>query len=52
MREITYAEAIREALRQEMKLDDKVFVFGEDVGAFGGCFGVTAGNSSEFSTTI
>ncbi|MGD9067459.1 MAG: alpha-ketoacid dehydrogenase subunit beta, partial [Desulfobacterales bacterium] len=48
MREITYAEAIREALRQEMKLDDKVFVFGEDVGAFGGCFGVTAGLYDEF----
>ena len=48
MREITYAEAIREALHQEMKLDDKVFVFGEDVGAFGGCFGVTAGLYDEF----
>ena len=48
MREITYAEAIREALRQEMKLDDKVFIFGEDVGAFGGCFGVTAGLYDEF----
>ncbi|MGD8258027.1 MAG: alpha-ketoacid dehydrogenase subunit beta, partial [Desulfobacterales bacterium] len=43
MREITYAEAIREALRHEMKLDDNVFILGEDVGAFGGCFGVTAG---------
>jgi pyruvate/2-oxoglutarate/acetoin dehydrogenase E1 component len=48
MREITYAEAIREALRHEMKLDDNVFVFGEDVGAFGGCFGVTAGLFQEF----
>ena len=48
MREITYAEAIREALRQEMKLDDKVFVFGEDVGAFGGCFGVTGSLYDEF----
>ncbi|MCP4576688.1 MAG: alpha-ketoacid dehydrogenase subunit beta, partial [Deltaproteobacteria bacterium] len=35
MREITYLEAIREALRQEMTLDDKVFILGEDVGAFG-----------------
>jgi acetoin:2,6-dichlorophenolindophenol oxidoreductase subunit beta len=43
MREITYAEAIREALRHEMTLDDNVFIFGEDVGVFGGCFGVTAG---------
>ena len=48
MREITYAEAIREALRHEMKLDEKVFIFGEDVGAFGGCFGVTAGLFQEF----
>jgi pyruvate/2-oxoglutarate/acetoin dehydrogenase E1 component len=48
MRDITYAEAIREALRHEMKLDDNVFVFGEDVGAFGGCFGVTAGLFQEF----
>lgn len=48
MREITYAEAIREALRIEMKKDDKVFIFGEDVGAFGGCFGVTAGLYDEF----
>ena len=45
MRQITYAEAIREALRHEMKLDDNVFIFGEDVGAFGGCFGVTAETS-------
>jgi len=48
MRQITYAEAIREALRHEMKLDDNVFIFGEDVGAFGGCFGVTAGLFDEF----
>ncbi|HWR91057.1 MAG TPA: alpha-ketoacid dehydrogenase subunit beta [Desulfobacterales bacterium] len=48
MREITYAEAIREALRHEMTLDDNVFVFGEDVGAFGGCFGVTAGLYDKF----
>jgi pyruvate/2-oxoglutarate/acetoin dehydrogenase E1 component len=48
MREITYAEAIREALRHEMKLDENVFIFGEDVGRFGGCFGVTAGLYEEF----
>ena len=48
MRQITYAEAIREALRHEMKLDENVFIFGEDVGAFGGCFGVTAGLYDEF----
>jgi pyruvate/2-oxoglutarate/acetoin dehydrogenase E1 component len=48
MREITFLEAIREALRQEMKLDENVFILGEDVGAFGGCFGVTAGLFEEF----
>jgi pyruvate dehydrogenase E1 component beta subunit len=48
MRKITYLEAIREALRQEMTLDEKVFILGEDVGAFGGCFGVTAGLLEEF----
>ena len=48
MREITFLEAIREALRHEMTLDENVFVFGEDVGGFGGCFGVTAGLYQEF----
>ena len=47
-RVITYSEAIREALRNEMRLDPKVFIFGEDVGAFGGCFGVTKGLWDEF----
>lgn len=37
----TIAEAIRLALHEEMKRDDRVFVLGEDVGQFGGCFGVT-----------
>lgn len=48
MREITFLEAVKEALRQEMRLDEKVFILGEDVGAFGGCFGVTAGLMDEF----
>lgn len=48
MRELTFAEAIREALRIEMTLDEKVFLLGEDVGVFGGCFGVTAGLYQEF----
>ena len=41
MREITVMEAIREALDEEMQNDERVFILGEDVGAFGGCFGVT-----------
>jgi len=43
MRTITVAQAIREALSEEMDRNPEVFVFGEDVGAFGGCFGVTMG---------
>jgi len=47
-RELTYLEAIREALFEEMRRDDKVFVLGEDVGAYGGAFGVTKGLYDEF----
>ena len=48
MRELTYAEALREALRQKMTSDDRVFVIGEDVGVYGGAFAVTAGLFDEF----
>ena len=48
MREITYLEAIREALAEEMRRDQKVFVLGEDVGPYGGAFGVTQGLAEEF----
>jgi len=48
MREITYAEAIREALRQEMVRDESVFLVGEDVGRYGGAFGVSYGLVDEF----
>jgi pyruvate dehydrogenase E1 component beta subunit len=48
MREITYAEAIREALRQEMQQDERVFLMGEDLGIYGGAFGVTFGLVDEF----
>jgi len=46
--ELTYLEAIREALFEEMRRDDKVFVLGEDVGAYGGAFGITKGLYDEF----
>jgi pyruvate dehydrogenase E1 component beta subunit len=42
--------AINEALRQEMRRDSNVYVIGEDVGVFGGCFGVTAGLIDEFGS--
>ncbi len=48
MREITYAAAIREALRQEMQRDERVFLIGEDIGVYGGGFGVTFGLLEEF----
>src|ERR1700732_403298 len=48
MREISYLEAIREALSEEMRRDPKVFVLGEDVGPYGGAFGVTQGLFEEF----
>jgi len=47
-REITYLEAVREALRQEMRRDERVFIIGEDVGVYGGAFGVTLGLIEEF----
>jgi pyruvate dehydrogenase E1 component beta subunit len=47
-REITYLEAVREAMVQEMRLDSTVFVMGEDVGVYGGAFGVTRGMLEEF----
>src|SRR6266545_1242774 len=47
-KEITYLEAIREALIEEMRRDPKVFVLGEDVGPYGGAFGVTQGLYDEF----
>lgn len=48
MREITYVEAVREALRYAMKTDERVFLIGEDIGVYGGAFGVTAGLIDEF----
>ncbi len=48
MRELSYAEAIREALRQEMERDERVFIIGEDIGVYGGAFGVTMGLLEQF----
>lgn len=42
-RELTYAEAIREAIDLAMARDPRVFLVGEDVGVYGGAFGVTDG---------
>jgi pyruvate dehydrogenase E1 component beta subunit len=48
MREITYADAIREAMCEEMRSDPRVFILGEDIGVYGGAFGVTKGMLAEF----
>lgn len=47
-REITFSEAINEAMSEEMRRDASVFLMGEDVGVFGGVFGVSAGMYNEF----
>ena len=48
MKKMRYAEAIREGMSIRMREDPNALLFGEDVGAFGGCFGVTAGMFDEF----
>lgn len=47
-RSLFYADAIREALRQEMGRDDRVYIFGEDVAAYGGVFGITRDLLAQF----
>ena len=48
MSEITYAQAIKDAMSEEMRRDPAVFILGEDVGRYGGAFGVTRGMLEEF----
>ncbi len=48
LRELSYAQAIREALRQAMRANSHVILFGEDVGVYGGAFGVSDGLLEEF----
>ena len=48
MRSISYAEALQEAMREEMKRDERVFVMGEDVGLYGGAYGATRSLWQEF----
>jgi len=40
---ISYREAMRAAIREAMQRDDRVFLMGEDVGRYGGCFAVSLG---------
>lgn len=48
VREISYLEAVREAMSQEMRKNQDVFILGEDIGVYGGAFGVTRGMIEEF----
>ena len=52
MKKITVAQAINEALAEEMALNNEVFVIGEDVGLYGGCFGVTTGLYKKFPNNV
>src|SRR5512135_3240770 len=48
MARITYREAITQALREEMRRDERVFIMGEEVGVWGGTYAVTRGLLDEF----
>ena len=48
MKEITYAQAINEAISEEMRRDENVFMMGEDIGLYCGAFGVSRGMIQEF----
>ncbi len=48
IRQISYSQALVEAMREEMQRDPKVFVMGEDVGLYGGAYGATRGLWQEF----
>lgn len=50
MRRIAYSIAIREALIEEMERDPSVFIMGEDIADYGGCFGVTRGLLKKFGS--
>lgn len=51
MPEMTYRDAIAEVLREEMRTDERVFLLGEDIGAYGGSYVVTKGFLDEFGDT-
>ncbi|HET7248984.1 MAG TPA: alpha-ketoacid dehydrogenase subunit beta [Gemmatimonadales bacterium] len=48
MAEVTFLEALRQGLWEEMERDDRVFMLGEDIGAYGGAFKVTDGFQRKF----
>src|SRR5712672_32371 len=48
MAEVTFLEALRQGIWEEMERDERVFILGEDVGAYGGAFKVTDGFAKRF----
>ncbi len=48
MRELTFVQAINEALRQNLEKDERVFLMGEDIGKYGGIYQITAGLLEKF----
>jgi len=52
MTEITYREALQCALRDGMTADESIIVIGEEVGAYGGAYGVTKGLIEELALSV
>ena len=52
MAETTYIEAITQAMAEEMARDERVFLIGEDVGAYGGAFKTSAGLLERFGASV
>ncbi|MGM0653315.1 MAG: alpha-ketoacid dehydrogenase subunit beta [Bacillota bacterium] len=50
MEQITYGQAVRDAMREELQRDENVFLMGEDIGVYGGAFGITFGMIDEFGS--
>src|SRR5437899_12043204 len=48
MRTITYRDALREAIREEMQRDERIFILGEDIAGYGGTYAVSNGLFEEF----
>src|SRR3972149_2876094 len=51
MPEVTYLEALRQGLWEEMERDERVFILGEDIGIYGGAFKVTEGFLDRFGSS-
>ena len=50
MAEITYRDALTKGLKEAMDSDDRVFIMGEDIGAYGGAYAVTKGFLEQYGT--